>query len=108
MKVEESKLVLSEVKRLGPIANKRYKQVIAILKASDKCEVNRFKDHQLLDGLSDLRELHLNSDCLLVYKEIDGVAHLIDIYSHKELKHKNKEADLDQDEFEFCNNIIKL
>lgn len=55
-----------------------------------------------------MRELHLNSDCLLVYKEIDGVAHLIDIYSHKELKRKNKEAELGQDEFEFCNNIIKL
>lgn len=53
-----------------------------------------------------MRELHLDDDCLLVYKRVGDEAHLVDILTHKQLD--KFEGELEKDEFEFCNNIIKL
>ena len=106
MDIVEYDEVTDKIKGQSLKVKKRYLKVCAILRESDKCEVNRFKDHPLLWDLKGYRELHLDGNLLLLYKEIEGKAHLTNILTHKQLD--KFEGELEQDEFEFCNNIIKL
>lgn len=73
-------------------AIKRLNKVLKTMGESPDGNLNNmFGDHQLTDNLVKYRELHLDGDCLLVYKInlSEGIIELDGIYTHKELD-KNK------------------
>jgi mRNA interferase YafQ len=86
MVIKEYPTVTSKLTGKSKAVQKRYLIVTKILEESAVCQVNRFKDHQLKGSLKDFRELHLDGDFLLLYKEINGEVHLVNILSHKEMK----------------------
>ena len=86
MVIKEYPAVTSKLTGKSKSVQKRYLVVTKILEESAVCQVNRFKDHQLKGSLKDYRELHLDGDFLLLYKEINGEAHLVNILFHKDMK----------------------
>lgn len=86
MVVKEYPIVTSKISGKSKAVQKRYLIVTKILQESAVCQVNRFKDHRLKGSLKDFRELHLDGDCLLLYKEINGEVHLVNILSHKDMR----------------------
>lgn len=72
-------------------AIKRLNKVLKTMNESLNGDLNNmFGDHQLKDNLREYRELHLDEDCLLVYKInlSEGIIELDDLYTHKELDKK--------------------
>lgn len=106
MVIVEYDKVTDKLTNKSKMVKDRYFDVVDILTLSSDCKVNRFKDHQLKGRLKHLRELHLDDDCLLVYKRVGDEAHLVDLLTHKQLD--KFEGELEWNEFEFCNNILKL
>ena len=107
MVVKEYPIVTSKVSGKSKAVQKRYLIVTKILQESAVCQVNRFKDHRLKGSLKDFRELHLDGDCLLLYKEINGEAHLVNILSHKDMRNFEG-AEEDEYTLELGFNYIKL
>nr|DAX81621.1 MAG TPA: bacterial toxin [Bacteriophage sp.] len=85
MIVDRSDKFKKDFKKLNnPIAKIRLDKVIKeMFKSLDGNLNNMFGDHQLLGDLKEFRELHLDGNCLLVYKIYKDFILLDDIYTHK-------------------------
>lgn len=94
MKINRSDLFIKDLEDLkNQKAKTRLDKVLkAMHKSVDGNLNNMLGDHQLKGTLRTFRELHLDGDCLLVYKiykeDGDTLILLDGIYTHKELKKK--------------------
>ena len=70
----------------NPIALKRLNKAVKKFLASETGDIGGFLgDHQLKGSLRAYRELHLDGDCLLVYKIENNTIIFRGFYTHKEL-----------------------
>ena len=107
MKVIEYPVVLKKLAKIGNDAKDKYLTSISALREAEVCRVDLFDDHRLKGKLKKFRELHLDGDLLLVYKEINNEAHIINIFTHKQLKNF-KGAEEDEYILELGYNFITL
>jgi addiction module RelE/StbE family toxin len=94
MKINRARQFIKDLRDLkNQTAKTRLDKVLkAMHKSVDGNLNNMLGDRQLQGSLRDFRELHLDGDCLLVYKiykEDNEMLILLDgLYTHKELKKK--------------------
>jgi addiction module RelE/StbE family toxin len=86
MKVIVPKVIRKRLSKANPVIMKRMDSVLKKFSESQTGDIGGYlQDHQLQGKLRKFRELHLDGDCLLVYKVENGAIILRNIYSHKEL-----------------------
>lgn len=95
MIVTRSRQVEKTLKKIGTSGRKGllrvFVEVVDLLSVYDHDAQSalciRFRDHALTGNLSDMRELHLDQDVLLLYKiHAPHVIELRDIITHEELR----------------------
>ena len=110
MIIDRSDKFKKDIKKLNnPIAKVRLDKVIKAMFNSPNGNLNNmFGDHQLLGDLKEFRELHLDANCLLVYKIYKDFILLDGIYTHKELDKKKASLTIFSNLQNFSNLLLFL